>query len=677
MSALAASAALADEGMWTYDNFPTVKVRDSYGEAPDPTWLDHMQKASVKLGKGCSASFVSSSGLILTNHHCVRRCIEDLSSRRANLIETGFYAAKAKQERRCPGLSAARLESIDDVTEQVKAATVDQEGEAYEMAMRRVRSDLEAACAKDDKTRCDVVRLYNGGRYHLYRYRHFSDVRLVFAPEDGIASFGGDPDNFEFPRYCLDVSLVRAYEGGRPIQVEHFLKWAETNPEAGDLVYVSGHPGRTQRGKTIAQLAELRDHKIVDGLLRLAEQHGMLEQFVSGGPEQARVGHQRLFRIQNAYKVYKGRLAALQRESFFAQLVKNELNLRSELLKTDGWQETDGAWTAIEAAEREAAGRRVEAEVKEHHRAFGSKLFGYAWDLVRSAQERTKPSAERMPEYADARLSRLEASLLADRPVYPELEETMLRWGLTRARQQLGPDDPFIRRLLGGKSPAERAAFLVRKTRLGRQKVRARLYKGGIEAITASKDPMIRLVLAVEADGREVRSWYEASVEPIIKANEQRIADARFAVYGTTTYPDATGSLRLSFGKVEGFPHRGQPVPPVTVIEGLRARASRSAPFILPRRWAKTIGALPADLPVNLTSNNDIIGGNSGSPMVNAAGELVGVVFDGNRYSLGGAYGFDPASNRTVSVHAAFIRAALERVYKARRIAEELGFNKQ
>ncbi|MEL7372379.1 MAG: S46 family peptidase, partial [Myxococcota bacterium] len=561
----AAATAWADEGMWTFDNFPAEKVKQAYGSAPDAAWLDHMRQSSLKLGNGCSASFISGSGLVLTNHHCMRGCIEAVSSKRRDYISRGFYAARQRDEKRCPGLSVARLEAIEDVSERVKKATADLKGEAFKKAERAEIAAIEKACATDDKTRCDVIRLYNGGRFHLYRYRNFTDVRLVFSPEDAIASFGGDPDNFEFPRYCLDMTLARVYENGKPIEVEHFLKWTETAPKADDLVYVSGHPGRTQRTKTVAQLANLRDVVLPDRLMWVAEGKGLLTEFVAAGGEKARVGYEPLFGLNNAYKAFKGRRTALLDDTFFAKLVKDELQFRQALLEKGEWRDRAEAWTEIAAAVEKSQPRRVEAMVKEHHRGFGSDLFRYAWTLVRSAQERAKPNGERLPEFGDAQLARVSARLFAPRPVHPSLEETMLRWGLTRARERLGPDDPFIRKLLDGRSPDQQARRLVKGSKLASAKVRRRLYKGGLAAIKASKDPMIVLVRAIEADGREVRAWYEREVEPVIKKNESDIADAKFALYGTTVYPDATGTLRLSFGKVAGFQHRGGPVEPFTM----------------------------------------------------------------------------------------------------------------
>ena len=667
-------SAFADEGMWTYDNFPADKVREQYGTAPDAAWLEHLRLSSVKLGRGCSGSFVSSTGLILTNHHCVSRCIEQLSTPKNNLIERGFLAKRARRERKCPGLSVARLEAIVDVTAKVKAATDSLEGDAFKKAERAIRAELEAACAKDDRTRCDVVRLYNGGQFHLYRYTRFNDVRLAFAPEIDVAAFGGDPDNFEFPRYCLDMALVRAYEKGKPVAVEHFLKVAERGPEAGNVVYVSGHPGRTQRLKTVAQLAHLRDISLPSRLMGLAERKGVLSEFIAQSPQNERIAQVALLRTQNAYKAYRRRRASLVNEDFFAQLVKEEINLRQALLERDQGSAAALAWNEIAGATKAAGKRRIEAEVKEHHRGYGSTLVSLAWTLVRSAQERAKPNAERLPEFGQARLPGVEANLFADRPIYPKLEIAMLRWGLTRARELLGPDDPFIIKLLAGRSPEGQAAYLVKKTGLRRASLRKKLYKGGLDAVKASRDPLIRLVLDIEADGRAVRAWYESDIEPIIKNNESRIADARFSIYGTKVYPDATGTLRLSYGAVDGFPDRGRTVTPFTLLKGLKARNTGVPPFSLPRKWRKALDKLPSELRVNLTTTNDIIGGNSGSPLVNADGKLIGLVFDGNRYSLGGAYGFDAKQNRTVAVHADFMRAALKEVYGATGLVEELGW---
>jgi hypothetical protein len=662
--------ARAEEGMWTLGGFPSDRVEEEYGFGPSEKWLEHVRAASLRIAGGCSASFVSKKGLVLTNHHCVVSCVQQLSTPEDDLVKSGFYAEKQKDETECPGMEINRLESTTDVTKQVTEAIAGKTGQAYVDARKEVIARIEKACGGDaDDKRCDVVSLYNGGLYHLYAYRRFQDVRLVFAPPQGIAFFGGDPDNFNFPRYVLDAAFVRVYDDGKPFRSKRHFEWSKQGPEAGELVFVSGHPGRTSRLDTVAQLKYARDIYYPERLMDLSEQHGLLMEFSRRSEEMARIAGTQKFRVENAIKAFRGRHGALVDEAFFSELVDAENEFRAKLKANDElWSEYGGAWDAIAEAMDRAKAMRFDVRYKAYPR-FGSRLFGYALNLVRWEAEESKPNGERLSEYTESRLPGLKARLAAARPVYPELEIAQLGLELTQMRQDLGPDDPFVKAVLGPQSPYERAEELVKGSELADPALRMKLFEGGTDA---SADAMIQLARLVDPMSRETRKQYEREVDAVVSLNTEKIAAARFQLYGTELYPDATFSLRLTYGTVRGFPHRGMEVEPFTTVRGLYDRATGREPFRLPAEWKEKKDDLDPDQRMNFVSTNDIIGGNSGSPIFNRDLEIVGVIFDGNIYSLGGEYGFDIRNNRAISVHSGFIRMALEKVYGARRLVREL-----
>lgn len=667
-----ASSARADEGMWTFEGFPSERVEEKYGFGPSDEWLDRVRSASLRIANGCSASFVSSRGLVLTNHHCVVSCVQQLSTAEKNLVQTGFYAESPDEETKCPAMEINRLESVTDVTEKVSQATAGKTGEGFVEAKKAAIAQIEKACGGDaEDKRCDVVSLYNGGLYHLYAYRRFQDVRLVFAPSIQIAFFGGDPDNFNFPRYALDAAFLRVYEDGKPFRSREHFAWSKSGPEAGELVFVSGHPGSTSRLDTIAQLEYARDVYYPERLMDLSEEHGLLMEFSRASEEKERIATTRAFRVANALKAFKGRHGALVDETFFRSLVEAEDDFRAKVRADEAlWKEYGGAWDAIAEAMERAEAMRFDVRYRERHGGLGSRLLGYAMKLVRWEDEKKKPNPDRLAEFTDSKLPGLKASLGAPRPVYPALEIALLGLNLTQMRRDLGPDDPFVKAVLGPQSPYERAEELVKGSQLGDPEVRMKLFE---EGTGDTADTMIQIARVIDPYGREIRKKYEREVESVVERNTQKLAAARFHLYGTDIYPDATFSLRLSYGTVRGFPHRGREVEPFTTVRGLYDRATGRDPFRLPEEWVEKKDALDLDQRMNFVSTNDIIGGNSGSPIFNREREVVGVIFDGNIYSLGGDYGFDIRNNRAVSVHSGSIRMALEKVYGARRLVKELG----
>ncbi len=671
-----APAAHADEGMWTYNNFPAATVGKKYGFTPDAKWLDHVRLASARTGTGCSASFVSASGLVMTNHHCVHDCIEQLSTAQKDYVKSGFYAKTAGDEVKCSELEIDQLTEITDVTEKVTGATKGLEGKAFADAQKAIKSKLEKECSggANEGVRCDVVNLYNGGRYDLYKYRRFHDVRLVFAPEFQIAFFGGDPDNFNFPRYDLDVSFVRVYEGGKPAAMDHYFKWSKKAAKEGDLTFTSGTPGRTSRLHTISKLETERDFRMPRVLMYLSEYRGQLTEFQHRGAEQKRFSNATLFYVENAVKAYRGRLFALNDKSFFSQKVGDENALRQKVLADPKMRAAyGGAWEAIEKAQYEYRAILDNYSYMEGNLGFRSELASFARTLVRAAEELPKPNEKRLREYTEAKLPALKQQLLTSAPIYDEFETFTLTFSLTKLREGLGADHPFVKKLFGKESPATLAARLIKGTTLKDIASRKALLEGGKKAVDASTDPLIELFRRLDGDQRAIRKRFEDNVEAVDTKNGELIAKARFEVYGTSIYPDATGSHRLSFGSIKGYVEDGKTVKPITTFAGAFDRHSGEDPFALPASWLAAKGKLDLSTPFNFASTNDIIGGNSGSPVFNKDAEIVGLIFDGNIQSLGGDYGFDPAVNRAVSVHSAALTEALSKIYGASRIVDELG----
>jgi len=677
LTLLATSATFAGEGMWTPDNLPKAQLQAKYGFTPDAAWAEHVQKAALRLAGGCSGSFVSPDGLVLTNHHCVNSCVQQLSTAQKDFIKSGFLAKEEKDEIKCPEIELNRLDKITDVTARVKKATAGKSGEDYSRAEKAVKSGIEKECVGKDgaSTRCDVVDLYHGGVYGLYRYHRFQDVRLVFAPELEAAFFGGDPDNFNFPRYDLDMGMLRAYENGKPVHPEDYFPFSKNGADAGEMTVIVGNPGGTDRQLTVAQLELARDDQLVSYLLLLAERRGLLTQFRSESAEHWRIAQSDLFGTENSYKVLRGRLEALQDPAVFDLKRAQEKELRAFVdADTARERKYGAAWDEI------ARAVAVERNLQDRHayveggRGFYSRYFDYARMLVRGATERGKPNAERLREFSDSRLPALTQRLFSTAPIYPEYEKIKLGWSLGKLREILGSNDAFVKKVLGKDSPEALAKHLVDGSRLDDVGVRKALWEGGSDAIAKSDDPFIVLARNIDGDARAIRTRYENEVESVIDKNSELIATARFEKYGTSVYPDATFTQRFSFGEVKGWDEKGVPVEPFTTIGGAFGHATGAYPFALPQSWldAKAAGKLDLEQRYDFVSTNDIIGGNSGSPVINRHAEIVGLVFDGNIHSLGGDYWYDERLNRAVSVHSGAILEALRNIYGADALVKEL-----
>lgn len=667
----------AAEGMWTLDNLPKAAIAKQYGFTPDAVWVDKVMKSSARLAGGCSGSFVSKDGLVLTNHHCVNSCVQQLSTADKDYIKDGFLAKERGDELRCPEIEVNRLEEITDVTKAIGTATQGKTGEAYAKAQKAEKAKIESACGAADKdgTRCEVVELYHGGQYHLYRYHRFQDVRLAFAPELAIAFFGGDPDNFNFPRYDLDMSLLRVYEDGKPAAVKDYFPFKPEGLQAGELSFVTGHPGSTQRQLTVAQLELLRDLALPQRLFLASEYRGLLHRYRQEGDEQARIAQADLFSYENSIKARKGMLEALQDPEVFNFKRKEEADLRAYVAKNAKLKaQYGGAWDAVAKAQTTMRNIYWPYRMLEIGNGFFASHFEIARTLVRGADERAKPNAERLAEFGEARLPEVEQELFSSAPIYPDYEEVKLAFSLTKLREYLGPDHPVVKQVLGKESPEAVAKRLIKDSKLAEVETRKKLWEGGKAAVEASKDPFIALVKAIDGPARELRKVYEDQVKAVEDQNAEKIAAARFAMKGASVYPDATFTLRLSYGEVKGWDEKGQPVAPFTTIAGAFDRHTGFDPFALPDSWfkAKNKGELKLDQRFNFVTTNDIIGGNSGSPVINKDMQVVGLVFDGNIRSLGGAYWFDERVNRTVAVHSGAIVEALRDIYGAGFLADEL-----
>lgn len=663
----------SDEGMWTFDNFPSEALQKRHGFAPDAAWLDDVRMASVRLAGGCSGSLVSPQGLVMTNHHCVHRCVQELSTAQRNYIAQGFMATTLKEEMRCPGMEINRLVSITDVTDQLTAVATGKDVQAAFEAMKTERARIEKQCATHDSIRCDVVSLYQGGRYHLYKYERYSDVRLVFAPELDAAFFGGNPDNFMFPRYNLDAAFVRIYIQEKPALLKPWFSWSTEGIHENDLVFVSGHPGRTSRAHTVAQLVFDRDVELPWRLMTLYELRGMLIQFARSGTEARRVAESLIFGVENSIKALRGMHSVLASASLLDVKQKAEDELRAHIAADPKLaQPTQGAWEKIKEALREYHDFFIRYQVLENGwRA--SSLMRYAIGMYRARAELPKPDEKRLPEYTEARFPTLRSFLLSDAPIYDELEIAILQLLFTRLRDELGPDDPVVRDLFEGRDPAQIATVLVQETRVKNAKVRRQWLMEAPDAPPLDADPLLRWVAKLDVAARAIRTRYEERVEAVLRAFGEAIAKAHFAIYGTKTYPDATFTLRLSFGVVRGWQERDAEVKPFTTFAGMFERHTGASLFALPQRWLQAKDKMNLTTPLNFCATNDIIGGNSGSPVLDSQKRIVGLVFDGNIHSLGGEYAYVPENNRMVAVDARAIVEALRHVYGFQRLLEELG----
>ncbi len=676
LSLALALPAAADEGMWLFNQPPRQILRDRYQFDATDAWLDHLQKASVRFNSGGSGSFVSADGLLISNHHVGADALQKFSTAEKNLLKTGFYARTQADEIKCFDLELNVLQSIEDVTARVNAAVTNiADPVAAFLARRKVIAAIEKESLDATGLRSDVVTLWEGGAYHLYRYKRYTDVRLVFAPEQQIAFFGGDPDNFEFPRYDLDICLFRAYENGQPAQVKDYLRFSPTGARDGELVFVSGHPGGTSRMLTMAELEHLRDHTLPYRLHILNRQEVLLSAWSARTVENARRVRGLLFGVQNSRKAYDGRLAGLLDPELMGPKAKAEADFRERMFDdSNRWDAAQAAFGQISNATKVFAAQALRYSLLESGQAFNCDSFRIARILLRAGDERPKPNGERLREYSDSGKVSLELSLFSEKPIYTDVEILTLSDSLTFLVGELGDDDPLVQQILAGKSPRDRAVELINTTKVRDVPFRKKLYEGGATAVTAAADPMIELARLVDAPARALRKVADEQGE-IAEQAHAAIARARNAMSGSNSYPDATFTLRLAFGTMKDYEEAGKSIPAITTIAGLYQRAAEMnsrPPFDLPQSWVQGKSKIAMSTPLNFASTCDIIGGNSGSPVVNRAGEFVGIIFDGNLESLPWDYAFSDKQGRAISVASPAILGALNTIYDAQPLATEL-----
>jgi hypothetical protein len=679
--AAVALAARADEGMWLFNQPPRQILRQRYGFDPDKAWLEHLQKASVRFNSGGSGSFISADGLLISNEHVASDALAKLSSSGKNYLRDGFYAGAPAREIKCLDLELNVLQSIEDVTARVNAAIPAEAGPAAAFKARRaVIAQIEKESQENTGLRSDVVMLWQGGAYHLYRYKRYTDVRIVFAPEQQVAFFGGDPDNFEFPRYDLDICLFRAYENGQPARIKDYLRFSPSGPGEGELVFVSGHPGHTSRLLTVDALKNERDQILPFRLASLKRGEVLLTSWSERDVENARRARKALVGTQNGRKVNDGRLAGLLDPELMSAKEAAERQFKAKLGVETGEGNKTICQAALTAYDKIADATRIESEnfipytLLETGQAFSCESFRIARTLLRAGEERPKPNGQRLREFSDSARASLELALFSPKPIYTDLETWTLADSLTFLATALGADNELVLKTLAGKSPKDRAAELIAGTRVRDPAFRKSLYQGGAPALAAAQNPMIELARLVDGPSRELRQIFDTQNEAKQQAYAA-IARARHLLLGSAGYPDATFTLRLAFGTVKGYAAQNNPVPPFTDFAGLFARAAamrERPPFDLTPLWAARQGRLKLATPLDFVSTGDIIGGNSGSPVVNRAGEFIGIIFDGNLQSLPWDFAYDEKQGRAISVDSAAILQALEKIYRAKALTREL-----
>ncbi|MFZ4621575.1 MAG: S46 family peptidase [Bacteroidota bacterium] len=663
---------IADEGMWTFDNPPKKQLKDKYGFDITQEWLDHVRLSSVRFNDGGSGSFVSANGLVMTNHHVGSGQLQKMSTPEKDYIKTGFYARTAAEEVKCVDLELNVLMELENVTDKVMAAIAGKNGSEAMMARRATLAQLQKESNDRTGLRTDLVTLYNGAEYWLYRYKKFTDVRLVMAPEKQIAFYGGDPDNFTFPRYDIDMCFFRVYENDKPFATPHYLKWKTAGAADGELVFTSGHPGSTNRQQTYAQIEYSRDYQYPARLAMFKRTIAVLKQYSALGEEQHRRADGMIFGYENSQKAMTGEYQGLLDKNLMAKKLQDEMDLRAKINANPDWKaKYSWAWDSVASAMNKTKSRFKELT----YRGLSGSMAGRAMTIARYALESKKPNGERLPQFQDAMVKSTLENLYSPAPVYADMEEVLLADRFKEAQEMLGSNDVWVKAVLNGKTPEEAAKYYISGTKLADPAYRKALIEAGEAEISKSTDPLIQLALVVVPIGDEMRTWQDKNISGVIAMSSEATGKARFAAYGKELPPDANFTLRLSYGQVKGYPMNGTLAPSITTMYGLYDRAysfANKKDFELPQRFKDGVSKLNLSTPMNLVSTNDIIGGNSGSPVINANAELVGLIFDGNIESLPGRFTYSEEKNRAVSVHPGVMIETMRKLYDANVLADEL-----
>ncbi|MBW7887957.1 MAG: S46 family peptidase [Bacteroidetes bacterium] len=667
------SFSLADEGMWTFDNPPKKQLKEKYGFDITQEWLDHVRLSSVRFNDGGSGSFISPNGLVMTNHHVGLGQLQKMSTEKMDYVKLGFYAATQEEEVKCVDLELNVLMEMENVSNKVLGAVKQgmNDKEAAD-AKKAVIAQLTKESTEKSGLRSDIVSFYNGNEYWIYKYKKFTDVRLVMAPEQQIAFFGGDPDNFTYPRYDVDMCFFRVYENGKPFHSDNYLKWNTAGAQDQELVFVSGHPGSTNRQQTYSQLEFARDYSYPYRLEYIKRMIATLKEYSKLGEEQSRRALVQIFGLENAQKVWKGEYKGLQDAKLMEKKLNEEKTLREKINANPEWKKQYGwAWDSISAAIE----RSKKYFTRDTYRGLSGRLFSLATIIARYPEQMKKPNGERLPQYQDANIEATKFGLFSRAPIYTDLEKIQLSDRLKQMAEGLGTNDPYVKIVLNGKTPEEAATALIDGTQLGNIDFRKKLFEGGEKEITASTDPMLVLARKIIPFNDETMEWNEKYVTSVIGQAAEAVGKARFALYGKELPPDATFTLRLSYGQVKGYPMNGTIAPSITTMFGLYDRAysfQNKGDFELPQRYVDGLSKLNLKTPMNFVSTNDIIGGNSGSPVINAKAEVVGLIFDGNIESLPGRFLYSEDLNRAVAVHSGVMIETMRKLYGASKLADEI-----
>jgi hypothetical protein len=664
----------SEEGMWTFDNLPLKDLKSKYGFEPTKEWLEHLRLSSVRMNVGGSGSFVSSKGLVLTNHHVGVGTLQKISTPENDYVNKGFYAKEFKDEIKCPDMELTVLVNMENVTERIRKAIPQNASpkDALKLKNEEIRK-IEKEYFDKNKLKTDVVSLFNGGEYWVYQYNKYTDVRLVFAPEQKIAYYGGDADNFTYPRWDLDICFFRCYENDKPINSPNFLKWNAKGPAENDLVFISGHPGTTERLKTLAQLEYKRDVTIPQRLESINLQLMILERYSQKGDEEKRRALTRIFGLENSKKAITGQLNGLKDPELMKIKVQEEADFIEQIKTNSVWVEK---YMQYFDQIKQIINDNKEDQRKRSFRHFSSSLFGYALSLIRYATETAKPEADRLPGYSNAALPSVKARILSPAPIYKDLERELAWADVKMGLGKLGIEDEYWRKFLDGTAPKDMVDLLFDKTQLEKLEIRNVLVSGGMDIIKRSEDPMIKLALRLDQYLRDQEQSNKDNFESILSKAQEKLAEARFEIYGKSKNPDANFTLRLTYGTVKGYPMNGTNAPAFTTLYGIYDRSlafGKNEDYILPSRYWDRQKKLDLATPVNFVSTCDIIGGNSGSPTLNKNGEFIGIVFDGNIESLPGNFVYDIRNNRAVSVDSRYILEALNKLYDAEKLVKELG----